>query len=114
MCPAGDALDLGGQIGVADDRVRGAVRAGQLRLLLGRHHANHRGAEVLGPLAQDQPDPAGGGVHHDGVARLHPIGAAHEGPCRHALEHHGGGGLEVDRCLGSFTNLSAAITRSVA
>ena len=38
------------------------------RLLVAARGADHRGAQVLGPLAGDQAHPAGGGVEQDGVA----------------------------------------------
>ena len=38
--------------------VRGTVGAGQFRLLFGRDDADHRGTDVLRPLAKDQADAA--------------------------------------------------------
>ena len=94
--PAGDPLHLGRQIAMAHHRMRRTVRTGEFRLLLGRDHADDRRAEVLRPLAKDQPHAAGGGMHHDRVAGLHRIGAADQVLRRHALQHHRRGGLEID------------------
>ncbi len=45
---------------------------------------------MLGPLAGDQADPAGGGVEQDGLARLYPEGPAQKVLRSHAFQHHRG------------------------
>ena len=52
-----------------------AVGPGQLGFRLGTDAANHTDSQLLRPLAQDQADPAGGGIHQDGVAGLDRVGA---------------------------------------
>ncbi len=74
---------------------------GQFRLLGRARGADDPGAQVFGPLAGNQTHPASGGMHQNGVARLHPIGAAQKILGGHALEHHPGGLGEVNR-LGEF------------
>ena len=73
-----------------------AMCAGERGLLVASHGADDRGAEMLGPGAQDQPDAAGGRMHQDRVARLHLGGAMQQIFRRHALQHHRGGGPVVD------------------
>ncbi len=60
----------------------------QRRLFRGRDRADDLGAQGLRPLAEDEADAAGGGVHEDGLARLHPVGAAEEILRGHALQQH--------------------------
>ena len=82
------------------------MRAGEFRLLGRADRADHRGAEMLGPLRGDEPDAAGGGVEQDGVAGLHPVGPPQQVLRGEALEHHCGCGLvgdgvgQVDHTLG--------------
>jgi hypothetical protein len=68
-----------------------AVGARQRGLFLRTDGADHRCAQMLQPLAGDQPDPAGGGMEQDGLAGLHPEGAADQIMHGHALQHHAGG-----------------------
>ena len=68
----------------------------ELRLLVAADGADHGGAEMLGPLAEDQADAAGRGVEQDGVAGLDLIGLADQVLRRQALQHHRRGGLVVD------------------
>ena len=72
------------------------MRLGERRLLVAADRADHGGAEMLRPLADDEADPAGGGVDQDGLARLHHMGAADQVPRGHALEHHRRGLLVGD------------------
>ena len=89
-------LTSAGKVWLADDDMGRAMGARQFGLLLGGDHADHGGAEMLCPLAHDQPDTAGRGVDDDGVARLHAIGAAEQVLRGQALQHHRGGGVEFD------------------
>ena len=73
-----------------------AMRAGDLGLLLAADGADHGRAEMLGPLAHDQADAAGGGMDQDGVAGLHRIGFVQQIARGHAADHHRGGGALVD------------------
>ena len=70
--PAGELPDLLAPVRLLAvvDRVMAAVRLGQLGLLGRADGADHGGAEVIEPLAGDQPDAAGGGVHETGLAAL--------------------------------------------
>jgi hypothetical protein len=63
---------------------------------LARDRADDARTERAGPLAEQQPDTACGGVHQDGVARLHATGPVHQVLRRHALEHQRGRGLLAD------------------
>ena len=65
--------------------------ARELRLLFAADRADHRRAEMLRPLAEDEPDAAGRRMHEDRVALLHGVRSAHEVLRRHALEHRRGG-----------------------
>src|SRR6185503_14682268 len=58
------------------DRVVAAMGLGERRLLVVADRADHRGTEMLGPLADDETDTAGRGVDQDRLARLHDMGAA--------------------------------------
>ena len=60
---AGDVLPGG------DDDVVAAVGPGDRRLLVRADGPDDRRPEGLQPLAGDQPDPAGGGVEQDRLAR---------------------------------------------
>ena len=51
---------------------------------------------MLGPLAGDLADPAGGGMEHDGLARFHGMDAAQQILRGHAFEHGGGGDFVAD------------------
>ena len=64
------------------------MRARHRGLLVGRDRADHGGAEMLRPLAQDQADAAGRRMHQDRVAGLHGIGVAQEIARGHAADHH--------------------------
>src|SRR5665213_1143340 len=89
LLAAGDLVDPGNEILAAvKDRVVAAMRLGERRLFLAADRADHRRAEMLRPLAGDEPDPASGGVDEDRLARLYDMGAADEVPGGHALEHH--------------------------
>ncbi len=106
-------LTSAGQLAMPHHGMGGAMRPRQFGLLLAGHHADHGGAEVLRPLAQDQPDAAGRGMHHDRVAGLHREGAPDQVLRGQPLQHHR---RPVSKLIasGSFTSRSAAITRSVA
>ena len=66
---AGDLVDARDEILAAVvDRMVAAIRLGERRLLVVADRADHGGAEMLGPLADDQPDPAGRGVDQDRLA----------------------------------------------
>ena len=83
-------------LAVVADHVGAAVRARELGLGLAPDGADHRGAEVLGPLAGDRADAACGGVEQDGLAGLHAIGPPQQVLRGHALEHHRRGLLVAD------------------
>ena len=85
--PVGEVL-----LGI-DDRVIAAVGAGEPRLGAAADGPDHRRAQMLGPLAEDQPDPAGRGVDQNGVSLPDPVGLADQIAHGHALEHHRGRGL---------------------
>ena len=94
---AGDLLHPGDEILVAvEDGVMAAVRLGERRLLLRADGADHGGAEMVRPLAENEPDAAGGRVHKHVHPPLDLEGAPYQVFHRHALEHHGGGLLVVD------------------
>ena len=65
-----------------------AVGPGQLGLLPAADGADHRRPEVAGPLADDQADPAGGGVDQDRVAGADAEGAPQQVLGGHPLQHH--------------------------
>ncbi len=67
-----------------------AMGFGEFRLCGAADGADNGGAELLQPLAGDEPDTAGGGVEENGIAGLYLIGPADQIFRRHALEHHGG------------------------
>ncbi len=73
------------------------VGAGQLRLVIAAHGADDRCAEAPRPLTGDQPNPARSGMEQNDVARLHPISAPQQVLSSHALQHHRGGGLIINR-----------------
>ncbi|MNQ88887.1 hypothetical protein D3C85_1041740 [compost metagenome] len=73
-----------------------AVGPGHLGLGLAGDGANHGQAEQLGPLGDDQPHPARGGVQQDAVTGLEVMDAAHQVGRRQAPHCHGGGGLAAD------------------
>ena len=56
--------------------------------LVGADGPDHRRAKRLGPLADDQPDSAGGGMDQDRVAALHAIDLPQQHLRGHALKHH--------------------------
>ena len=73
-----------------------AVGLGERGFVLGADCADDVGAEIIGPLAEDQPDAAGGSVNENVHAFVDLERAAQEVFGRHALEHHGGGLLVAD------------------
>ena len=97
LLAAGDLLDAFDEIllGV-NDRVGAAMGLGEFRLLLAADGADHGGAEMLGPLAEDQADAAGRGMQQNGVAGFDAIGLADQVLRGQALQHHRGRGLVVD------------------
>ena len=111
---AGDLVDALHEIlaGV-DDGVGAAMGLRELRLLVAADGADHGGAEMFGPLAEDQADAAGRGMQQDGIAGFDPIGLADQILRRQALQHHRGGGLVVDT-VGQFNRRSAGISRASA
>ena len=73
LVAAGDPFDLGDEIlARIDDRVGAAMGARELGFFVGADGADHRRAERLGPLADDQPDAARRGMDQDRLARLRP------------------------------------------
>ena len=72
------------------------MRFGEFGFLLGADGADHRGADMVQPLAGDEADAAGGGVEQYGVALVDLEGTADEILHRHALQHHRRGSLIVD------------------
>ena len=66
------------------------VGAGEVGLLLAADGADHGSAQVVGPLAQDQADAAGGGMDQDHVAGRDRIGPPQQVARRHPFQHHGG------------------------
>ncbi len=94
---AGDFLGPRGEILIAiEDGVMAAIGLGERGLVLGADRADDIGAEMIGPLAQDQADAAGCGMNEDVHALLDLEGAAQQIFRRHAFEHHGGGLLVAD------------------
>jgi hypothetical protein len=86
---AGDLLDPRGHVlAVVADRMGAAMGAGELGLGIAADGADHGGAEMLGPLAGDEPHPAGRGMEEDGLPRLDPERPAEQVLRGHALEHH--------------------------
>ncbi len=73
-----------------------AIGLGQLGLVLRSDGADHGGAEMLAPLPEDLADAAGRGMHQDGLAGLHPVGAAQEILRRQSLQQHRRRGPVVD------------------
>src|SRR5262249_15034015 len=68
---AGDLLDALGEVLVAiEDDVIAAVLLGKVDLVGRPHGADHGGAKMLGPLAGDEADAAGGSVEQNGVPLL--------------------------------------------
>ena len=65
-----------------------AIVSGEPRLRLIANRADDCGAEVLGPLADNESDAARRGMDQDRLAALHRVGAANQVPSGHALEHH--------------------------
>ena len=65
-----------------------AIVSGEPRLRLIANRADDCGAEVLGPLADNESDAARRGMDQDRLAALHRMGAADEVPGGHALQHH--------------------------
>ncbi|MDT4811806.1 hypothetical protein FQZ97_447510 [compost metagenome] len=70
--------------------------AGDFRLGLGGHGADHGQAEQLGPLRDDQAHATGGGMQEDAVAFLEVVDAAHQVGGGQAAHGHGGSGFEGD------------------
>ena len=68
-----------------------AMGLGQFGLVLATDRADHCGPQGCRPLAQDETDAAGGGMHEDRVALLHLVDTADQILCGQALQHHGGG-----------------------
>ncbi len=85
----GDLDDAGDKIFAAiNDRVIAPVSLDQCCLFIIAHGADDSGAEMLCPLAHDQPDTAGRGMDQDRLARFDLMGAADQIPGGHALQHH--------------------------
>ena len=94
----GDLVDPLGEILVAiEDRVLRARLLGERGLLRRADAADHRCAQRLAPLAEDEPDAPGRGMDEDRVALFHPIGLAQQILRSQSLEHHPGGGFVGDR-----------------
>src|SRR3546814_18758774 len=74
----GDLLDPCDEIrGAVVDQVVVAILPGQLRLVGAAHRADHRGAERLGPLAEDQADATGGGMEQHGDRKSTRLNSSH-------------------------------------
>ena len=87
----GDLLHLLDEVLVlVVDRVVAAMGLRELGLLLAAHGADHGDAQVVQPLAGDQPDTAGRRVPQDGLALLYREAGLDQELDGHALEHHGG------------------------
>ena len=70
---AGDLVDARDEIlARVDDGVVAAMGLGELRLFVVADGADHGGAEMLGPLADDQADAARRGMDQDGLAGFDP------------------------------------------
>ncbi len=95
---ARDALRLLDEVllGVEDDLV-GARFPGELRLLLGARGPDDGRAAQLGELDEQEPDPAGRGVHERRLAFLKGEGAVRQVVGGHALEHDRGGHPRLDQ-----------------
>ena len=78
------------------DGVFAAVGAGDFRLGLARYRADHREAQQLGPLRNDQSDAARGGMKQDGVAGLEVVNAPHQIRRGQAAHGHSGCRLAAD------------------
>jgi hypothetical protein len=65
------------------------------RFFLARHRADHSCAERLRPLAQQQPDAAGRGVHEHALARFHAVRAMQQVLGRHPFQHQRSGSFVV-------------------
>lgn len=93
-----EALHLGREI--ADrggkDHLGGPGTLRQLGLRRGRRGADHPAAEMGDELGQEQPHATGSRMHEHRVAPLNQVGVLDEIVRGHALEEHGGGGLEAD------------------
>ncbi len=87
-----------------------AIGLGEVGLLLRADGADHVGAEIIRPLAQDEADAARRRMDQHVHAFAHLEGAVQQILDRHALEHHAGGLLIVDR----VRQLDGAIRRQVA
>ena len=70
-----------------------AVAFGQRDLVLRAYRSDDGCADMLCPLAEDQPDAAGGGMKQDGFARFHLIGPRQQILHRHAFQQRCGGGV---------------------
>ena len=97
---AGDLADAGDEILAAiEDRVLTAVPPGDLGLLGAADGADHLGADVARPLAQQEPHATGRGMHEDAVSGLDRMHAMDQEVGGQALDHDGSGRLVVD-CVG--------------
>ena len=95
--PAGDGAHLLGKITLGiDNRMIATMPAGNLGLLPAADGANHGRAKMLGPLADDQADAAGGGMDQDEVAGLHRIRFVQQITGGHAADHHRGRRAFID------------------
>ncbi len=65
-----------------------AVGARELGLRLGRHRAEHGRAQRRRPLAEEDADAAGGGLHQHHIAGPDLVDLAQQILCGHALQHH--------------------------
>ena len=90
-----------------------AVRLRDLRLRVRADRADDGGAEMLRPLAQDQPDAARRRVDEDHIARLRPKDPVDDQRRGEALDHHGGG-VRSDMPSGSLISRSAGTLRASA
>ena len=64
------------------------MRARDLGFLLAAHRTDNSRTEMLGPLAHNQADAAGGGMDQNGVPSLHAIGIVQQIARGHAADHH--------------------------
>ena len=84
----GHAFDVLRELVGSDQNVVRAMCYGELLLFFGRDNADDVGAEVFGPLTENEPDAAGGGMNDDHVTIAHAVGAMEQILRRHALQHH--------------------------
>ena len=97
LLAAGDLRDaLHEVLAGVDDGVVATMGFREFCFLVAADGADHGGAEMLGPLAEDEADAAGRGVQQNGVAGFHAIGLADQILRGQAFQHHGRCSLVID------------------